>query len=173
MVGSVLNNMCVLTKPRGQLQTLCPAASRIPVTGPQPPQALGTNCWAGPRGLASSSPATAHVLQGQPRPAPQPPGLPSAQRDSGGRGVSVVPTPRWRMLKSQEPAPAASHSCKGNSAPLGKCTARLFRVKVRRSRMKTLPLGSSRGSPPGKGQATPHPKPSRLPSKPLPHSWPP
>ena len=155
---SVLNNMCVLTKPR-TVQTLCPGTEpRSPLLGLSP-RPLGSNSWAGPRGLASSSPATAHVPPG-----PAPPRLPSLQacplhRDTAAaEGVSVVPTPRWRMLKSQEPAPATSPQLQRELIPLGKGTARLLRVKVRREQNENFTTWVFSGSPPGKRQATPHPE---------------
>ena len=83
------------------------------------------------------------------------------------RGVSVVPTPCWRMLKSQEPEPATSLWPQRELTPLGKRTAWLFRVTWSRgSRRNASPLGSSQAPP--REEATSHPE-STLPAGPA--SW--
>ena len=70
----------------------------------------------------------------------------------------MVPTPRWRMVKNQEPAPATSPWLQRELTPFGKCTTRLFRVKARREQNENFTTWVLSGSPPGKRQATPHPE---------------
>ena len=71
------------------------------------------------------------------------------------RGVSVVPTPRWRMLKSQEPEPATSLWPQRELTPLGKRTTWLFRVTVKREQKERFTTGVLSGSPQGRGHISP------------------
>lgn len=80
----------------------------------------------------------------------------------------MVPTPRWRMLKSQEPAPATSPWLQRELTPFGKRTTWLFRMKIKREQKESFTTWVLSGSPPGKRQATSHPE-STLPAGPA--SW--